>query len=215
MICSILGVHLQHDKVQELGILFHRRTHGNPVFIAQFVDYIQHEGLLRREPETNKRVDAIGNETMVSESLVDVLELKVQRLSRNVQHTLKLASVLGFCFKLDDLSDVVFVMSSTRSSPSIASLASINHLSLREATKEGFIEKTSRPCEYRFLHDKLQSSFKSMVDECKSASRKLHRVVGETFIAREDPDSLYQAAMHLNVASASLEESNDERVKLA
>jgi predicted ATPase len=78
--------------------------------------------------------------------------------------------------------------------------------------KEGFIEKTS--VGYQFTHDKLQSSFRSLIDE--SEEERLHLLVGETYLeSGGDGWHIYKAAVHLNCAPGFLLTNRQQRERLA
>ena len=176
---------------EELGNLIVTKTRGNPFHVVQFIQVIQREGLLRYNPDTTLwefDVDEIQSEMMVSETIAELLAVKMRRLPQQVQDCLKIASLLGFRFREDLLA---LVMTSyddrTFKSDNVESLNVTGDLlsqesvssSLSAAVNEGFIEKTK--VGYQFSHDKLQTSFQSMVSTVENV--RLHLAIGETFLA--------------------------------
>ena len=219
LVCEMLGSSSVHIK--ELSDHIALKTRGNAFHVIQFVEVIQREGLLMYD--TNNAswefdVDKIQCQIMVSETLADLLALKVRRLPSEILETLQVASLLGFRFSLDT---VLKVKSAVRDratkegedeslqSTFEGSLASVKS-SLSEALDGGFIEKTKEG--YQFSHDKVQEAFQSLFDETEE--EELHLVIGDTFLSRGDAESTYHAAVHLHHAPEFVQEKC-QRIELA
>jgi histidine kinase len=216
------------DETRELSELVYQRSHGNPYFVMQFVEMLYHEGLLSfsgdNETPTQQQwsfdVDKIRRETMLSDTLSNVLQKKIQRLPVDLQETLKAASVLGFNFKREILAEVMVTKNQPGSltagnktgstgSPK-ADVKTVNS-SLHLAETAGFVERTNDG-NYQFTHDKLQSTFHAMVT--RTEAEQLHLIIGSTFLACGDEESMYHAAIHLN-RGKGLGQGDMQRVKLA
>lgn len=209
------------DKIRELSELVFQRSNGNPFHCLQFLEMTVTEKLISYDDKIEAwefDVEDIQKETMVSETLATILFRKVQRLPPPVQETLKVAALLGFRFSKDILVEVVAGFASFDNSTTLnddsfkttsATTASDTTRSLSAAASMGFVEQTNEG--FQFSHDKLQSAFRDMIDEAEAA--QFHRMIGETFWARGDPESMYQAAVHLNIAPRDIGVSY--RIKLA
>ena len=87
------------QDIERLSKLIASKTHGNPFHAIQFVETIQREELLSYNAEKDMweyDVDEIQRDMMVSDTLADLLQKKIQRLPKEVQEVLKVASMLGF-----------------------------------------------------------------------------------------------------------------------
>ena len=207
------------EKTRELTDLVWQKTAGNPFYVLQLFDSIQREGLLTFSADANSwefNVDEIRRESMVSDSLADLLSRKVQRLSPEVQETCKIASLLGFRFEetiLLELATSILPGKYVIGDDSVSRTSSKETatISLSNAIEGGFLERTGEG--YQFSHDKVQACFQSMLNEAEN--QRLHKLIGEKFLVREDPESLYHAANHLNQATPVLGQSKTQRVKMA
>ena len=207
---------------EELGNLIFTKTRGNPFHVVQFMQVIQSERLLRYNPDTTLwefDVDQIQSEMMVSETIAELLAVKMRRLPQQVQDCLKIASLLGWRFREDllalvmtsydartfkgDTVESVHLTGDLLSQESVSSFLSV-------ALNEGFIEKTKTG--YQFSHDKLQTAFQSMVSDEENV--RLHLAIGETFLSLGGPESMYHAALHLHYAPEFVS-SEAKRVELA
>ena len=194
-------------EIKELSDLIALKTRGNPFHVIQFMEVIQREGLLTYQENTASwefDVNEIQSAVMVSESLADLLTLKMRRLPSMVQEALKIASLVGFRFREDIILEIKSAVRDrvteedtydTLQSTVASSLESVS-VSLAEAVDEGFIEKTKEG--YQFSHDKLQAAFQSLFDETEE--EEIHLVIGETFLSRSGAESMYHAAVHLHLA---------------
>jgi histidine kinase len=156
-------------------------------------------------------LDTIQNEMMIANGVADLLLRKLRRLPQYSLELLKVASLLGYMFSDDTLLDVVRGVGSLSGEEVDESSASGATRSVaiffREALKEGFLERTNAVREgsgepkkrgYQFSHDKVQSSLQSMItyeEVCR-----LHLFIGEMYLARQDREYVYPAAIHLNRA---------------
>ena len=198
------------EKTRELSGLVWQKTAGNPFHVLQLFESIQREGLLTFSSYANSwefDVEEIRRQSRVSDSLADLLSRKVQSLAPEVQVTCKIASLLGFRFEESILLEIVTSVLAGKHFTGDDSNAAV---SLSEAVKGGFIERTKEG--YQFSHDKVQACFQSKMDEAEN--ERLHRLIGECFLLRGAPKSLYHAANHFNQASG-LGQSKEQRAKLA
>jgi histidine kinase len=206
LISEIVGS--KTSSTEELSNVVATKTRGNPFHIKQFLGIIQREGLMTYKNETSNwlfDVDEIQRRVMVSETLADLLAIRVKRLPKDVQECLKIAALLGYRFDealvqkvatdIIDFNDVFIEGDESMSSKRELSLHSVAP-SLNDAMKDGFIEKTKEG--FQFSHDKLQMTFLSMIEENKKAY--YHYVIGKTFLTRKNPESWYSAAVHLHQA---------------
>jgi len=150
---------------------------------------------------------------MISDSLADLLSSEFQRLDNDLQDILRIASLLGYHFVTKTLQAIVNEYFKSRKSDNISDVSGLSLTQfLESAVEEGFLEKIGDG--YQFSHDKLQSLFQeSMTTDYRE---KLHAMIGRQLLLRRSSDySIYQAAVHLNIASKNHFNTEEERVELA
>ncbi|MGH7960987.1 MAG: ATP-binding protein, partial [Candidatus Binatia bacterium] len=88
-----------HTPLQQLALLLHRRTDGNPLFMVNVVENLVPQGVLVQHAgqwEVQGAIAAI--EGGVPENLQQMIEQQVERLSVEEQQVLEVASVAGMEF---------------------------------------------------------------------------------------------------------------------
>ena len=89
----------QNEFPAELGRLIHTRTEGNPLFMVNVADYLQTEGLIaRNDGRWRLQVELAELALGVPESIRQMLEKQIERLSQPDQRALEAASVAGLEF---------------------------------------------------------------------------------------------------------------------
>jgi DNA-binding winged helix-turn-helix (wHTH) protein/tetratricopeptide (TPR) repeat protein len=82
-----------------LAQLIHERTRGNPLFMVNAADYLQAEELIaNRDGQWRLNVELTELEMGVPESIRQMIEKQIERLSQDQQRTLEVASVAGMEF---------------------------------------------------------------------------------------------------------------------
>jgi len=217
---DILGSTSNSDEIAVLSELTLQKTNGNPFHVIQFIETIRKEGLLYFHNERHAwifDIDTIKREMMVSDTILDLLSQKIRRLDKRIQEMLKVASLLGYRFSEMMLLKVVsiFLRDSQEnennerfkeSRPNFSSHFTAENIEalLSCAINEGLIERMKDG--YQFSHDKLQKSFKDMIDE--SSKRRLHYIMGKAYLTSTLSDRLYYAAVHLNNAENLVRDEN-------
>jgi len=189
------------------------KTHGNPFHVVQFLEAIQSAELLSFEAKSSTwmcNIERVQKETMISDSLADLIAKKVTRLNSETQTLLKAMSLSPCRFT----EDVLLILATKilarvvvgENSPSIVLRAL-----LRKAIQEEMIEDT---CDgYQFSHDKIRAEFEGMIDEREREN--LHLVLGRIFLAKSNDHAKYLAAVHLNCVTALMISSEEDKVTLA
>jgi DNA-binding winged helix-turn-helix (wHTH) protein/predicted ATPase len=89
----------QHQFPSGLGAAIHRRTDGNPLFVVNMVEYLEAQGVIAERDglwRLQTTVDEVGRG--LPESLRQLIEKHVERLSEEQQRLLEVASVIGATF---------------------------------------------------------------------------------------------------------------------
>ena len=89
----------KHQFPSELGTAIHRSTDGNPLFVVNMVDYLTAQGVIAEVDghwRLQSPVEEVGRG--VPESLRQLIEKHIERLSEEQQRLLEVASVVGVTF---------------------------------------------------------------------------------------------------------------------
>jgi len=88
-----------------VGVL-ENRTDGNPLFVSAAVSYLVLKGLIAQDSGIWRLTTSLDNiEFHIPESLVEMIQNHIERLSPEEQKTLELASVAGVTFETSQLAD--------------------------------------------------------------------------------------------------------------
>jgi predicted ATPase/transcriptional regulator with GAF, ATPase, and Fis domain len=203
--------------VAELGALIRQKTDGNPFFVIQFLQTLQHDGLLlldRARGQWVFRVDAIAA-AGTTDNVVTLMTRRIQRLSSVGQDVLRLAACIGNTFEWKTFLTATGLQDGQAAA------------GLEEAQSAGLI----RPAEgryasesaglagrgaYAFIHDRVQQAAYALIPEEQRAA--VHLGVGRQLLAECGPvvpeDRLFEVVNHLNVGSTLVERA-EERSTLA
>ena len=196
---------LRCDRVsaRPLAQLIHERTEGNPFFTIQFFMELSEEGLLRFDHGTAAwawdvaRIRAKG----FSENVVDLMAVKIGRLSVSTRQALGQLACLG---NIAEIATMALVHGGSEDRI---------HAGLREAVSAGLILRVDTA--YKFLHDRVHEAAYGLIPESERAAAHLR--IGRALATGTAPDALEDAIFdivnHLNRGSALIE-AQDERERV-
>ena len=216
---TFLADSLRADQsdVAGLAALIRQKTDGNPFFVIQFLQTLQHDGLLsldRARGQWTFRLDAI-DAAATTDNVVTLMTQRIQRLSSDGQHVLRLAASIGNPFEWETF----LTATSLRDDQAAAGL--------EEAQSAGLIRPAEGPYAsersgsggggvYAFIHDRVQQAAYALIPEEQRAA--VHLGVGRQLLADcgsvVPDDRLFEIVNHFNVGSAFIEQA-DERAALA
>jgi predicted ATPase len=216
------------ERIEPLTKLILDKTHGNPLFVTQYLSSLHDENLLtfnRKEGEWTWHIESIRQSTM-AEGILDFMVDRLRRLPEPAQQALQLGACIGHEFNLSTLAAV-----SEQSNAGVAER-------LWEPLREGYIlpldpeyrflyaaigtsdadegaseQLTNFDPAFRFLHDRAQQAAYALIDE--SERGLVHLRIGRLLLDYHDREptgsALFQVANHL---SAGLDQITDESEKL-
>ena len=161
MVMTMLSID-DESKTQDLSAVCLKRTLGNPFFLIEFMKMLQAEGLLDFNLGLMKwvwDVSKIEDATMSTPNVVDLLQARMGKLSKDTQLLLQYAACLGSSFSLSTLKYVWENHALLISEGIDANVACV----LAAVRREKLIE----PCgskELRWVHDKVQEAALSLSD---------------------------------------------------
>ncbi len=189
-------LHQNTDTVCSLAKLVLHKTEGNPFFVNEFLRMLHSEKLLTFDAahlswQWNMAQIQAQN---ITDDVVELLLLKLQKLPEGTQRMLRLAACVGAEFDLETLTIV-----DERSSQAIS-------VDLLAAIQSGFIQPLSEldenllVQEYKFLHDRAQQSAYDLIDD--SHKQVTHLQIGRNLLEKtlleRISERLFEIVDHLN-----------------
>ena len=185
-------LHRSRTDAEPLAWLLLAKTEGNPFFISELLKSLHQQGLLALDSEAHRwtweqsRIEAAP----IAENVVELMLGRMRRLAPATQRVLQLAAAIGNRF---DLKTLAIVGEKTEA----GTLADLG-----EGVAEGLILPlgeqqlgTSAVRSYRFLHDRIQQTAWSLIDE---AERKaLHLRIGRLLLESLSPGAVEERVFDL------------------
>lgn len=165
----------RHQFPSGLGTAIYRRTDGNPLFVVNIVEYLAAQGVIA-EVDGHWRLQTGVEEVGlgVPESLRQLIEKHIERLSEEQQRLLEVASVVGVTFSATAVAAGLRVEVETVDQE-CETLARTGHF-LRSQGIEEWPDGTMGG-QYSFLHALYQQGLYERVPEARRV--RLHRRIGE------------------------------------
>lgn len=225
-VVRLLADTLSADRAQltALARLIVQKTHGNPLFVRQFLLDLQHEGLISQVPSgTAERVcwewdlDAI-KAAGITDNVIDLLLSKLQRLPQDAQEALQLAACIGNQFDIDTLA---LIQHSTREVAFESLRLAMHEELIRPLTQmtASDTEDVLSPLIVRdwcFQHDRIQQAAYSLIEQDRQ--KQVHLAIGRRLQQTLSPMALkervFEVVDHLNFGCELIEEEQ-ERLALA
>ena len=197
------------NAIQELSNVVYQKTQGNPFFITQLLKTFDQENLIHYDTEHNQwcwDLKEIQGVAYTDNNLLDLLVKQLEKLPKETQNLLQLASCLGNQFSLEVLAII------SEQSPSLTAenlwqgvyrgliipKTSLDHSSTQEPTAQtiSFYKRAN----YKFLHDRIQQAAYSLIPEDKKEETHLHigQLLLDSFTPEAKGDNLFTLLNQLN-----------------
>jgi predicted ATPase len=166
----------RHQFPSELGRAVHRNTDGNPLFIVNMVDYLVAQGVIAEVDgcwRLRTAVEEIGRG--VPESLRQLIEKHIERLSEEQQRLLEVASVAGREFSA---AAVAAGLETTVEQVEEACEGLVRRGQFLQAHGPGVLPDGTIAGRYGFLHTLYQGVLYERLPAVRRM--RLHRRVGES-----------------------------------
>jgi PAS domain S-box-containing protein len=189
-------LHQDTDTACSLTELVLCKTEGNPFFVREFLRLLYSENLLIFD---SKHISWQWNIAQIqaqeiADNVVELMLIRLKKLSEVTQQILRLAACVGAKFDLDTLAIVC-----DRSPRAVS-------LDLLIAIQAGLIQPLSEldenllVQEYKFLHDRVQQAAYALIDE--SQKQVVHLQIGRNLLGKTLPERLserlFKIVDHLN-----------------
>ncbi|MBE9118730.1 AAA family ATPase [Lusitaniella coriacea LEGE 07157] len=210
------------DAVKPLAKLVLRKTGGNPFFASEFLKTLYEEKLLNfdsislvSEEKNQGRWQwnlARIEELNITENIVDLLVVKIKKLSPSVQRVLQIAACLGTEFDLNTLS-LVCARSETELFEDIKQAIQVELIIALSSLNEQLVIQN-----YKFAHDRIQQAAYSSIEELEK--KEIHLKIGRLLLQNTSSETLseniFEIVDHLNmgIELVTWSEERDEIAKL-
>lgn len=172
----------------ELAEIVARKTGGNPFFITTFMMAVYNEKLIVHEGVRGWKWDAEKISQMrMTDNMVDILAVKIGKLSENARDALKICACIGNRFDLE-------ILAAVRGTSVYQAL-----VDLTEAIGEEMVTQIGD--RYVFHHDRIQEAAYSLVpdDEKSAIHYKIGRLILDAADETERRNKLFYIVDHLNM----------------
>ncbi|MDY6905125.1 MAG: diguanylate cyclase [Thermodesulfobacteriota bacterium] len=188
---------------QVLAEIVAKKTGGNPFFINLFMHNIYNEKMIVHKGVHGWQWDAEKiNRMQMTDNMVDMLAMRIGKLSENAQAVLKICACIGNRFDLETLAAV-------RETSVYQAL-----VDLTEALDKEMVSRHGNM--YVFHHDRIQESAYSLVPDTEKSA--LHYKIGRLTLDRADENErqnkLFYIVDQLNMG-ANMISDEKERAALA
>jgi PAS domain S-box-containing protein len=207
-------------KMSRLAALVVQKTDGNPFFVNQFLTTLYLADCLHFDVKSRKwewELERI-QELQITDNVVDLLIARLQRLSNETQHILRLGACIGNTFDIRTLrlitdceeKDIIGHLE-----PAIREGLVLPISEIDLATPYGNqIRQTN--AKIRFLHDRVQQAAYSLIG--KTNKKEMHLRIGRLLLEKLEPaqiqEQIFEIVSQLNFAK-ELITAEEERDHLA
>ena len=213
-------LHCSAEVALPLTELVHAKTQGNPFFTSQFLQHLHAEGLISFDRQSHSwQCDITQVRALtLSDDVVELIALQLQKLPQATQNVLKLAACIGNQFDLATLA----VVSEQSQAQTANELWNALQAGLILPTSEIYkffqpasmaIAQADRSVPYKFLHDRVQQAAYSLIPEPQKPA--VHRRIGQRLLNTGDvEENVFEIVNQLNMG-VELIDTPDEQEQLA
>jgi predicted ATPase/signal transduction histidine kinase/serine/threonine protein kinase len=212
------------DQVEALATLLLHRTHGNPFFAHQLLEFLYNERLLSFNfAQGNwqwdfEQICQLG----VTDNVVELMEKKIRKLPIETQHILKLAACFGEEFEVETLAALGNLPEATISQQLLAAIREGLVVPLKMGARIDWQPSFSamslgeQSIYFKFLHDRVRQAAYLLMP--LQERQTLHLQVGkrslQRMLQRRQEDQLFEVVNQLNLGK-ELMDNPSERQELA
>ena len=189
---------------EELGLILHRRTQGNPFFIRRLLNSLHDGRQIAFSPEDQRWIcdmEAI-RALSITDNVVELILSKIKTLDSNTQAILKYAACLGGRFDR----------------PVLVTITALPEERVTKALKDALsLQLVNQEDDDYFIgHDRIQQAVYDLMEDREK--RSTHLQIGRRLVSAMDddgaPDFLFKVVDHLNIGVSLLTDQN-ERYEIA
>ncbi len=215
------------EIAQPLTQLVYQKTQGIPFFSTQFLKTLYENRLIKFDSERGNWQCNIAEirELALSDNVVELMVLQLQKLPLSTQNVLKLAACIGNQFDLATLA-IVSSLSEKETAACLWKAVQEGLISPQSEVYKFYLDQehqeiTSENSEivaYKFLHDQVQQAAYSLIPD--DEKQKTHYQIGQLLLERISPearvDHIFELVNQLNYGISLITEqtARDELAQL-
>ena len=190
-------------KTKPLAELVLNKTNGNPFFLTQLLKSLHQENLLSFDfSQGGWHWDIDRLQTVnITDNVVDLMIIQIQKLSEETQNILKLASCIGDRFNLEILS-VVYEKSISDTATQLWNAVQAG-LIIPESNLSTIpvTDNESLTILYKFLHDRVQQAAYSLIpaEQKKATHLKIGQLILKNTSNDEFEEKIFDLVNQLNI----------------
>ncbi|SMG50392.1 Predicted ATPase [Marivirga sericea] len=191
-------------QIMALAELIQQKTGGNAFFVTQFLRNLYEEAYITAKPGDRKwsfdldKVSKMG----FSDNVLDLMMQKAEKLPKDLQETLKTASVVGNTFSLQELTQ----LSNQKNEVIIPILKKALQENLIIPLRDNIALLSSttikEEIQFKFVHDRIQQAFYELLGH--ERAQLLHLSIGRMIKSNSEKDKesniLFEMINHFNQA---------------
>jgi predicted ATPase/signal transduction histidine kinase/GAF domain-containing protein len=227
-------LHCGIDRAKLLAESIDLKTHGNPLFITQFLKALHADGEIWFNPEGYWECDIVRIQALaITDDVVEFIVIQIQKLPSETQNILKLAACIGDRFELEVLSIVSeqsqlstanalwyglqsgLILPTSQIYKFNQDLEDVRDLQDGVAGVDRVFQIPMTNSTYRFLHDRVQQAAYSLILD--SQKQQTHLQIGRLLLAKttheQQSEKLFEIVNHFNIAIELIQQPV-ERAKL-
>lgn len=203
--------HCNEETSQPLAKIVFDKTQGNPFFIKQLLKTLYEERMLEFDLDSRSwkwNIDKIQRLRM-ADSIIELMTAKIENLSVQTRHVLKLAACIGNEFDLTELAvvygrpkdkTVAYLLEAVEQGLLLAKGNYHDYLQRHQHTTDPF-GLNEPPVSFKFAHDRVhQAVYQLMSDEEK---KEIHLKIGQFILENTErkEDRIFDIVNHFNLAT--------------
>lgn len=207
---------LETKKISDFAELIYSKTKGNPFAINKLLESLYQQKLLFFDYPSNSwkwDMEQLKNQNL-SENIIEILLLKINEIEKNALSVIKIASVFGLEFTLEQLklisnlsqTEIHYLLWPLIQEGSIIPLSN-DYLFIPE-----FYEEKGRDISFRFSHARIQQAVYSLLDHAEK--EKFHFEVGQILLEKLNKKELEEKSIeicvHLDLGRKFIQKANDQ-----
>ncbi|MBD2515982.1 AAA family ATPase [Nostoc sp. FACHB-973] len=211
-------LHCQLADSLSLAKLVQLKTGGNPFFMNEFLKSLYTEGLLKFDRQTKKWQWSIEQiqERDITDNIVHLMALKIQKLKHQTQQVLQLAACIGNCFDLQTLAFAAQLSQREAAQALGVAIAEGLIFPLSNTHKSVVLDVPLTadlpPVEYKFVHDRIQQAAYSLIPPAKHCNT--HWEIGQCLLqitpAEQLESKIFDITNQLNLGRKLIETQSQQ-----
>ncbi len=205
-----------------LSTLIYQKTQGNPFFATQFFKALHQDGLIKFDVELSCWQCDIAQVTtqVVTDDVVNFMNLQLRKLPPSTQDVLTLAACIGNSFNLATLAiiseqcqiETAAALCKALQSGLIVPIGDVYKFYIGQESL-AITQENQEAVTYKFIHDRVQQAAYSLIpDDQKTATHfKIGQLLRENLSELEQEEKLFDIVGHLNLGVELITQSRERQ----